>query len=95
MRARRTAEARLGFNVEEWERIAGELGLDTDAERAQFLKVDPSNYHRITRGQTRPSESFVARTMKALQDRSDVTFERLFPIEDVAPVESATKVGKR
>lgn len=82
MRARRTSVARLRFSVEAWEQIADDLGLRTDAERAQFLGVDPSNYHRITRGQSHPSESFVARVMKALQARPDATFERLFPIVD-------------
>lgn len=78
----------LRFNVEEWDRIAERLGLKTDAEKAQFLGVDPSNYHRISRGQNTPSSSFVARTMKALQGRRGVTFERLFPIVERDPAEA-------
>lgn len=89
MRARRTSPTRLRFNVDEWERIAEKLGLNTDAEKALFLGVDPSNYHRITRGQTEPSSSFVARTMKALKGRRGVTFELLFPIVDADPAEAA------
>lgn len=85
MRARRKPESRLRFNVGEWDRIADTLGLKTDADKARFLGVDPSNYHRITRDQTHPSEPFVARTLKALADHADVTFERLFTVVDVQP----------
>lgn len=89
MRARRTSATRLRFNVTEWDRIAEDLGLTTDADKAQFLGVDPSNYHRISRGQTDPSSSFVARTMKALQDHPGVTFEQMFPIIETDPAEAA------
>lgn len=88
MRARRRPSTHLGFNVEEWNKIAQRLGLETDAAKAQFLGVDPSNYHRISRGQNSPSSSFVARTMKALRGRRGVTFERLFPIVERDPVEA-------
>jgi hypothetical protein len=83
MRARRTSATRLRFNVAEWDRIAVDLGLQTDVDRAAYLGVDPSNYHRVTRGQSHPSDAFIARTMRALAHRQDATFEALFPIVDV------------
>lgn len=84
-RQRRTPRRQLAFNAAAWEAVADQLGLDTDADRARFLGVEQSSYHRITRGLVRPSGVFVAQVLAALRDNPqlrDLTLEDLFSTDD-------------
>jgi hypothetical protein len=74
-------DPRLRFRIEVFTEIAQALGLDTDDARARFLGVNPSNYSRIARGITRPSQQFVAAAMRAFASDPEICFETLFEVE--------------
>lgn len=81
MPASKHAGPRLRFKVERFNELAAQRGLRTDTEKAKFLDVVQSNFSRITRGLTRPSEQFVAACMKAFADDPTVSFDDLFEID--------------
>lgn len=85
MRESKTSTRWIRFLVDEFEEETNDRGYTTDAARALFLEVDASNYSRISRGETRPSQQFIAAVLAAFSDDPDVTFKRFFRIvEEVA-----------
>lgn len=63
------------FRIDEFDKIAAELGLDTDAAKADFLKVSTAALSKIRRGKNAPSAQFIAAVQLALPS---VPYARLF-----------------
>ena len=80
MPASKAISPSIKFKRADFEALAAARGVRNDAERARFLGVDPSNYHRISRGKTKPSEHFVAAVLTAFAEDGGVTFETVFEV---------------
>lgn len=79
MPARQTKNLRIVFRADEFDVIAKELGLTTDAEKAAFLNTSAANFSRIRAPKPRSvGATFIA---CALTSMPRVDFYRLFRIE--------------
>lgn len=84
MRESKSSTRWIRFRVDEFEALADKRGHLTDAARALFLEVDASNYSRISRGETRPSQQFIAAVLTAFADDPEINFKRLFEVVEEA-----------
>lgn len=55
--------------------------LKTEGERAEFCKVSPSTWSRVTKGLRGPTTTFIAGTLAAFAPY-EITFEDLFEVID-------------
>lgn len=77
MPARQMENLRIVFRADEFDVIAKELGLTTDAEKAAFLNTSAANFSRIREGRS-VGAVFIAGVLTVLPK---VDFHRLFRIE--------------
>lgn len=96
----RNSKLRLRFAVDVFDEVATALGLATDADRARFLDVNETTYHRVSRGTNMPSNEFIAAArfaMRQLQEqrvrlyRPDNTIIAIPGMDELFPDELADK----
>jgi len=77
----RTLQVR--FKLDAVDKIAAREGLTTEAERAAFFGVRPSNWSRVVNGVTAPGKDFIAAVLASHPEDQRVRWDNLFEIVEV------------